>query len=260
MYLYIFLHNIQISRRCSVYCQRRDYILYIMWMNYLRSSYYLCWYPTVYFGIMWMDACSFERRMYFLALCNSACVSYSVVYVSSSHDHVSFILSPWNCGQRGYDGEKESRKEYIKTASTFSFCFVCPTVASYLRRFKTNQRWSKATRQSLCLCGPPIVYHQVVVADLLVDRHVFVDFFPPVAMFEPEAKSAVWGISPVLFIVGCTYHILSIALPHWLASANVHLGLWDYCVTGGPCVGIAEIISDSGEWCSLILCRLALPA
>lgn len=66
-------------------------------------------------------------------------------------------------------------------------------------------------------------------------------------MFEPEAKSAVWGISPVLFIVGCTYHILSIALPHWLASANVHLGLWDYCVTGGPCVGIAEIISDSGE-------------
>ncbi|KAK7502967.1 hypothetical protein BaRGS_00005916 [Batillaria attramentaria] len=50
-------------------------------------------------------------------------------------------------------------------------------------------------------------------------------------MFEHDASSIVWGVSPTMFMVGGVCHVISIAFPHWLATPEAHLGLWNYCVT-----------------------------
>ncbi|XP_076456407.1 uncharacterized protein LOC143290777 [Babylonia areolata] len=59
-------------------------------------------------------------------------------------------------------------------------------------------------------------------------------------MFETDAKSALWGISPILLVVGSLYHVTSIAAPHWLANSTAHWGLWNYCPVEGGCVSITE--------------------
>ena len=75
-------------------------------------------------------------------------------------------------------------------------------------------------------------------------------------MFEPEAKSVVWGISAMLLIVGAVSHIASIASPHWLANPSAHLGLWRYCTAEGQCTGVADQLSDVGKWFSVFVFSL----
>lgn len=70
-------------------------------------------------------------------------------------------------------------------------------------------------------------------------------------MFEPEAKSICWGVSPMLLIVGGLCHIVSIAAPHWLADPEAHMGLWTYCTRKGGCMNVSEKLADPGE---LLIC------
>jgi hypothetical protein len=48
-------------------------------------------------------------------------------------------------------------------------------------------------------------------------------------MFEYDASSALWGVTPILLVVGGIFHVISIGAPHWLAKEHVHMGLWTYC-------------------------------
>ena len=67
-------------------------------------------------------------------------------------------------------------------------------------------------------------------------------------MFEADATSLWWGLSPMMLLVGGVCHVVGMAFPHWMATSEAHAGLWVHCtVKSGVCVGITEKLNDLGK-------------
>lgn len=60
-------------------------------------------------------------------------------------------------------------------------------------------------------------------------------------MFETDSRTALWGISPILLVVGEVFHVCSLAAPHWLANSQSNMGLWTYCTRS-----VAPAASETG--------------